>query len=313
MHTKCSVLLTYVLLPLLFMLLCTKAKSQYRSYNENYYETNTLVEFGMGTGAMNCLTDLGGNAGVGKKFLKDVNLKNTQACNSIYLGVTYKNVVGLRVEATLGTIKAYDSILKPVAASTFGRYDRNLSFRSNISEIMLIGEFHPLALLDYYDKNFPHCSPYLLAGIGSFSFNPQAYFKGSWIDLHPLHLEGQGFKEYPNRPEYALNALCYPVGCGIRYEINNFFVARFEFVYRFTNTDYLDDVSQEDYVKPALFSHYLNAKDAYLASQLYDRHKELNPNYVPSSGQIRGHPNNNDAYFSIELKLGLTLGRPLIK
>lgn len=309
MHTKCIMLLTYALLVCFSLLFHLKTAAQYRSYSDKFYETDLLVEFGVSTGAINCLTDLGGNAGVGKKFLKDINLKNTQSCKGIYLGLLYKEVVGIRLEAMLGDVNACDSILKPVAASTYGRYDRNLSFRSSIAEIALIGEFHPLMLFDYVSRTFPHLSPYVLAGIGSFSFNPQAYLKGNWIDLHPLHLEGQGFKEYPNRPEYSLNAICYPVGLGIKYEISAFFVVRFEFVYRFTNTDYLDDTSQGDYIKPELFSHYLSPRNALLANQLYDRHKELNPSYIFYPGQIRGQINNNDAYLSINLKLGITLGR----
>lgn len=313
MNTKCFRLFPYALLFCLSILFYKETEAQYRLYNDKYYESNLLIEIGGSFGAMNCLTDLGGNAGVGKKFFKDINLENSQPCKGIYVGLLYKDVIGVRIEATLGDVNAHDSILKPVAASTFGRYDRNLSFKSSIAEIALIGEFHPLALFDFGNKNFPRLSPYLLAGIGSFSFNPQANLKGNWIDLHPLRLEGQGFKEYPDRKEYSLNAICYPVGFGIKYEISAFFAARLEFIYRFTNTDYLDDASQGEYIKPELFSQYLSPRNTLLATQLYARHKELNPNFVLYPGQIRGQINNNDAYLSVNLKLGITLGREKIK
>lgn len=313
MNAKCFVLLTYAFLLANCLLFSTAVKSQFYFNDKHHYDNDVLVELGIGSGAMNCLTDLGGNAGVGTNFLKDVNVSNSQFCKSFYATVMYRYIVGLRIEASLGNISGYDSILRPVAASTYGRYDRNLSFRSNIAELAMICEFHPFMLSYSSDDKFPHFSPYIVAGIGSFSFNPQANFKKSWVNLHPLHLEGQGFKEYPNRPEYSLNSICYPVGFGLKYEMGNLFVARFECNYRFTNSDYLDDASQGEYIKPELFDKYLSTKNAYLAKQLYDRHKELNPNYVLYPGQIRGQSNNNDAYFSVELKIGVTLGRQYIK
>lgn len=308
MNTKYFVYkLLFLLLPFSILEKATAQNNYF--YNDKFYESSVILEIGASIGGMNCLTDLGGRKGMGEKFTKDINLQNTKLCGGIYLGIMYKDIVGLRMEATFGSVTAYDSILKPVAASALGRYERNLSFRSSIGEIALIGEFHPLMLLNFPNRNMPHLSPYLLAGIGAFSFNPQTFYKGSWIDLKPLHLEGQGFKEYPTRHEYKLTSICYPIGVGMRYEINNYFVLRMEIIHRITGTDYLDDVSQENYVDPQLFSSYLNPANAYLANQLYDRHKELNPSFINSSGDFRGYSNNNDSYFSFNIKLGLTLGR----
>lgn len=306
---KTSVFVSKVIFPFLLFSFLEKGRAQNYFYNNKFYESSVIVEVGASIGGMNCLTDLGGRKGVGGNFIKDINLQNTKLCGSLYVGIMYKDMVGLRIEATFGNITAYDSILKPVAASTFGRYERNLSFRSSIAELVLIGEFHPLMLFDYSITQMPHLSPYLLAGIGTFSFNPQAYYKGNWINLQPLHLEGQGFKEYPTRAQYELTSICYPIGIGIRYEINNYFVMRMEIIHRITGTDYLDDVSQEEYVNPKLFSQYLSPANAYLANQLYNRHKELNPSFVDYPGNIRGRSINNDAYFSFNIKLGLTLGR----
>jgi hypothetical protein len=42
----------------------------------------------------------------------------------------------------------------------------------------------------------------------------------------------------------------------------------------------------------------------FQALSLHDRQKELNAAHVPNKGEIRGNPNNNDAYFTINLKLG---------
>ena len=296
---------------LLLIISFTKAKGQYYYYNDKYYDNGYIIEIGAGVGGINCLTDIGGNKGIGKKFIKDINWKNTQLCTTIYAGVLIGNIFGIRLEGSFGKVKAYDSILSKHKddASTKGRYYRNLNFRSNISEFALIAEFHPLMLQDFIDKEPPLFSPYILAGIGRFNFDPETYYQGRWVQLHPLRLEGQGFAEYKDRTVYHISATSFPVGLGVRYELNEKIVARFEMNHRFTSTDYLDDVSKGVYVDPSLFSKYLSGNDAFLATQLYDRHVELDPNYVPAAGDIRGQSKNNDSYFTFNLKVGFTLGR----
>ena len=49
----------------------------------------------------------------------------------------YKDAIGVRLEGTFGQVTGFDSILKNVGPSTFGRYERNLSFKSRISELQL--------------------------------------------------------------------------------------------------------------------------------------------------------------------------------
>ncbi len=295
----------------LLMLPALKVTGQYYYYNDKYYDNGFIIEIGGGIGGINCLTDLGGNKGVGKNFIKDINWKNTQLCTHVYAGVFIGDIFGIRLEGSFGKVKAYDSILSNYKndAATKGRYYRNLNFRSTISEFAIIAEFHPLMLQDFVDKEPPLFSPYILAGIGRFNFNPQTYYQGKWINLRPLRLEGQGFAEYKDRTIYRTSAACFPVGLGVRYEVNEMLAARLEISHRFTSTDYLDDVSKGTYINPSLFSNYLNGNDAFVATQLYDRRAELNPNSIPIVGDIRGKAKNNDAYFTCNLKLGFTLGR----
>ncbi len=284
---------------------------RYYSESKQYAYSPVVIELGGGIGGINCLTDLGGNKGIGKKFLKDINWKNTQRCTNLFIGAIINDAFSVQVQGTFGSVQAYDSILSKYKddPATSTRYFRNLSFRSTISEVALTGEIHPLLLKDYGDGTFPHLSPYLLAGIGKFSFNPQTYFGGQWVDLQPLRTEGQGFKEYKDRPLYRLNATSYPIGIGLRYEISSLFFARFEVVQHFTSTDYLDDASQGNYIDPALFSTYLSPANAALATQLCDRHYELNPAYQPVAGDIRGDSKDNDSYFTFNLKLSFVFRR----
>lgn len=301
---------------LILILACSTQKitAQYYFYDNNYYDNPIVYEIGGSVGIMNCLTDLGGKKGIGKKFIKDLNFGNTQLAGSVYLSANYKNAVALRLEGTFGQVKAYDSILKKVKTSTFGRYERNLSFRSNITEFMAVAEIHPLFIFKKYDENdeLPRYSPYVVAGVGFFSFNPQAKLLNKWVDLQPLSTEGQGFAEYPKRKQYKLRQTSIPVGAGIKYELSPMINLRAEFVYRILSTDYLDDVSTT-YIDPTLYSNYFTGAKLTNALLLNDRQYELDPTHITSDGDQRGHSTNNDAYFTFNLKIGIIFGRERIR
>jgi hypothetical protein len=219
----------------------------------------------------------------------------------------YKYAFAGRIEITFGSIQSADSILKPVASSTFGRYERNLSFKSRITDIQLAMEIHPLFFKYYYDDP-PKISPYAVLGVGYYSFDPQAKLNGNWIALQPLRTEGQGFREYKGTEPYKLKQINVAAGAGVKYEINSLLNARLEIVHRFLSTDYLDDVSTV-FIDPSLFANYLPANLATFARQLYNRRAELNPSDATPINDQRGDPRDNDAFFSIQLKLGIALGR----
>ncbi|HEY5407013.1 MAG TPA: hypothetical protein VIJ92_07995 [Ginsengibacter sp.] len=297
-----------ILIFFLFTLAGTGLKAQYYFYDGNYYESDIVYEIGGSVGAMNAFTDLGGRKGIGKKFVKDFNFKNTEFCGSIFFSAVYKNAFALRLEGTFGNVSAYDSILANVKDNSEERYYRNLSFRSPISEISLVAEFHPFYIFgNYNDDHYPPAvSPYVVAGIGYFHFNPQAKLNGNWVDLQPLHTEGEGFAEYPNVKNYKLSQFNFPLGIGARYDVSAIINLRAEIVTRFLTTDYLDDVSGR-YIDPSIFAKYLSGVQLNEALLLNDRHKPGAETAHP--GGIRGNPKNNDSYITFNIKLGLTLGR----
>lgn len=282
-------------------------KAQYYYYNDKYYNNDLVFEIGATGGIMNALTDLGGKKGIGKNFIKDLRWATARPSYGFYVMGMYKSLIGVRLEGTFGEVTGYDSILKNVAPSTFGRYERNLSFKSKINEFQFALEFHPTALINFED-NPPPFSPYVVAGIGRFSFDPQAKLNGQWYSLQPLSTEGQGFREYKDRQPYELSQFNFLGGLGLRYEINSVVNARLELLHRFLQTDYLDDVSK-DYIDPSLFPNYLPSNLAAVAQQLYYRQNELYPTDEVVVGGQRGDPKDNDAYFTIQLKIGVTLGR----
>jgi hypothetical protein len=284
--------------------------AQFYYYNNKYYDSPIVFEIGGSFGMMNSLTDLGGKRGVGKKFIKDMRVKTIRPSYGVYLLAMYNNVIGVRLEGTFGQVVGYDSILKKVASSTYGRYERNLSFKSRISEFQLGVEVHPLFFKSYEDEDPPPISPYVVVGASIYSFDPQAQLNGVWYSLQPLHLEGQGFEEYPDRKNYSLTQLNFIGGFGVKYEINSVLNARLEFVHRFLTTDYLDDASNYEFVDPTLFYKYLPANRAAIAQQLYNRTNEIKPSDVTYFENLqRGDPRQNDSYFTVQLKLGIMLGR----
>jgi hypothetical protein len=291
---------------LLLIISACRVQGQYYFYNDKYYNAQVLVEAGFFAAAFNCLTDLGGKKGYGGPFLKDINWEKTHPGGGIYVVILFDQLLGFRAESSFGKISASDNVLKNDHSAAKDRYKRNLQFESCIIELSVLAEFLPLSLLS--KESYPLFSPYLLAGFGVFKFNPRAFLNGQWIDLHPLHTEGQGFKEYPFKNSYKLTQLNFPVGLGLKYEISALLNARFEIVYRFLTTDYIDDVSTQ-YIDPKYFHSNLNAHDANIAISLADRSSELQPGLSNHEGAIRGNSGNKDAYFSCNIKLGLVLNR----
>ncbi len=297
-----------VLSVLSWLLVSQPLNAQYYFYNDKYYENAVVLELGAKFGIMNSLTDLGGKKGIGKNFIKDLNWKTAKPTFGFYALAMYQNKLGLRLEGTFGQVSGYDSILKNVSTTTFGRYERNLSFKSKIADFQLALEVHPLMFKDYDGEEPPSISPYAVIGVGYYSFDPQAKLNGQWYSLQPLRTEGQGFKEYPDRAPYKLNQLNIAAGLGVKYEINSMINARLEVNHRILSTDYLDDVST-NYIDPNLFYNYLPVNLAAIAQQLHNRKGELNPTDVTNIGDQRGDPKDNDAFFTIQLKVGVTLGR----
>lgn len=187
---------------------------------------------------------------------------------------------------------------------------RNLSFRSHILEGALRVEFNfvPFGSNGYCFRT----SPYLFVGIGCFHFNPQAYCRDDrrWVDLQPLRTEGQGSAAYPDRIPYHLLQLNLPFGVGFKAALSADITLAVEYGYRFTWTDYLDDVSTT-YVGAEVLG------EGSTSALLADRSGEVRDGYVNAPGSQRGDDSLNDAYaffnvsltFSMDMLFGWTRGK----
>lgn len=163
-----------------------------------------------------------------------------------------------------------------------GFFARNLHFRNDIKELAAVGIWKLVPDGMSHDRR-PQFGAYLFAGVAAFAHNPKARLpledgqteKQRWVGLQPLGTEGQGREGYSKL--YSKVGFAIPVGFGLRYKINPKFDIAAELGFRFTTTDYLDDVSK-GYPDPSVFS---SGADPVQAQQLSNRIMEVNPARFP--------------------------------
>jgi len=165
---------------------------------------------------------------------------------------------------------------------------RNLNFTSSITEASLVFEFNFFKFNPFdHQERF---SPYLMAGLGAFIYNPYTYLDGNKVFLRNVGTEGQLIPP-PNRlayypSQYGTTSWNVPVGFGFKYHLIGNFSMDMEYGYRFTFTDYLDDIGG---LYPDLTNVNPNA-DIY---RLSDR----SVGHIYKAGDQRGDSRLYDKYF----------------
>lgn len=163
--------------------------------------------------------------------------------------------------------------------------ERNLSFRSNIFDLSLVGEFNFLPYVHGSKDNF--FTPYLMAGFSAFHYNPKAELDGKSYALQPLGTEGQEKGE-----EYRLWKGAFTFGMGFKYSLNDYWGLSFEISARKAFTDYLDDVSGTYADKEIIRS-----DRGEVAAALSDRSTTPNnPFGIGIPGRQRGNSRDKDTY-----------------
>jgi hypothetical protein len=301
---------TTVLFVRLTVLICFFTVFSSRCDAQSISTPNGKFELGLGIGPMFFLGDLGGTAGVGKTFIKDLNLPLTKFCKGIYLEYYPKEWLGIRVAGNLGYVEGDDDQAPAKGGDEEDRKYRNLSFRSNINEIYGALEFYPTVFFERYEGLKGKLRPYLLGGGGMYHFNPKTKDdNGKWVELAPLKLEGQGFSQYPDSKPYKLFQKNLLMGFGFKYYLKENMYVGFEVLHRKLFTDYVDDVSHNYYIDPITFDYNLSAADAVKARSLYYRGVYTFPASRPyQEFAERGDPKENDAYFSSIVRFGWRIG-----
>lgn len=293
----------------LSVLICLFAAISPGSRAQSISTANGKIELGLGLGPMFFLGDLGGSAGAGKTFVKDLDLPLTKLNKGIYLNYYPKEWVGLRIAGNLGFVEGDDAEAPDKGGAEMDRKYRGLNFRSKIREAYAAIEIYPTFFFEKYDGLQGKLRPYFVGGVGIFNFNPEVKdVDGSWVKTAPLRLEGQGFPEYPNSKPYKLTQMNVLAGGGVKYYLKESMYIGIEILHRKLFTDYVDDVSQNFYVDPITFDANLSPENAVTARRLYYRGTYTFPTTRPyQEFAERGDPKENDAYFSTILRLGWRL------
>jgi Outer membrane protein beta-barrel domain len=195
----------------------------------------------------------------------------------------FTNRISARAEVTWFQLSGDDAL-----ANT-DRRERNLSFFSNNIELDFTGAIQliPNGKKFYQRAGF---NIYGWGGVGVLYFNPKTTYEGEVVKLQPLQTEGVKYR----RTQFVL-----PVGLGVKIKVNPWMNVAIEGGYRETFTDYLDDVSVRRYPDPA----NLIGGVGGLSAKLSDRRVEIGTQ--PSDPQnvgVRGNPDNQDAYFILNVK-----------
>lgn len=244
-------------------------------------------EFGVMLGAAHYFGDLNTRA----------QLNRPKVAAGVFFRKQVHDYVALRIGANFAML-GYSDIYN--TKNEF-QQRRNLSFNTNVWEFMAQADinffkFNPVNLYERF-------TPYLTFGAGLANFDPYAYLNGVKYFLRPLGTEGQGSPLYPERRFYSNAAMIFPLGIGVKYAINPQVNINFEIVHRFTNTDYLDDVSTT-YAGAAAFP-FVNGSPtpAYL---LQDRSYETG---IPigTEGAQRGFSGQKDQYVFASLGISFNI------
>jgi len=273
--------LPFVLLVGLSVLTSVRTSAQYESIVQE-------GEFGLSAGAAHYFGDLNTNA----------RLNRPKLALGAFFRKQFGNYIAIRVGANFAQLGYSDIYNK----NNEYQLRRNLSFNTNIWELAVQGDFNFFKFVPG-DPDY-RFTPYITFGIGAFSYDPYAYYQGQKVFLRPLGTEGQGTAAYPDRKPYGTMALCFPFGVGVKYNWNDRTNIGFEIVYRFTSTDYLDDVSKT-YVGADKFPPLPDGSPS-LAYLLQDRSYETG-DVIGIEGRQRGYPKQKDAYVTAVITVSFNL------
>jgi hypothetical protein len=242
-------------------------------------------DLGVSAGFANYLGEIGGGPGLARDWILDMQLDQTRWNPGVFVRYRLDYNLALNFSFEYARLQGADSLTENP-----NRFTRNLHFRNDIFEFA--------TTLEYYFYNQPdvgRTGRYLLdfkayawAGFGVFYNNPQAQLNGEWYALQPLNTEGL---ETP----YSRLQPVIPVGFGVFYTFSRIHRFGMKVGWRYSFTDYIDDVSTL-YPDPT----ELGSPEAIALSNRtsevanHPLAQELSPFYT--TGGVRGNPEANDSY-----------------
>ncbi len=270
-----------------FWFLGQKAKERYAGMP---FKPHSSVSFG--AGSSNYLGDLAPASGLfsvaAQTMRWNVGLQYTRHLSKYFSG---------NIQVSYIRIAGDDNYFS--STGTFeGNYYRNLHFRNDLKELSVSAVYEPMGNAENLSKR-PILSPYLYLGVAGFTHNPVARKDPSlvpgtpslqeWHDLQTEDIEGA---------MYSLVNISIPFGFGFRYKIGAQVDLGFDFGYRVSLTDYLDDVSDNRpnvLTSPSIY--FIRSGEAFAANTLVNRIPLSTTSMVPI------YSTGPDQYFTTQIRL----------
>lgn len=254
-------------------------------------------DIGAQVGAANYLGEMGGKGSTRRDFVADMKFSKTQFTAGGFARYKFSSLISAQVGLNWVRIEGADN-----TSTNPGRVGRNLSFQDDIVELSVTGQvfFYEMPDLGHTYRYRNDFKMYVFGGVAPFYYEPKTKsFDGETVKLRPLETEGK---------HYGPINVAIPVGLGLLFTIDKHHRIGWEFNWRTTFTDYLDDCSG-NYVDPKTQS----AESAKYAN----RRDELGntdgiPGVIPASnnygwdeknqvGYKRGDPSHKDTYLTTSL------------
>jgi len=246
-------------------------------------------DVGLVFGISNYLGDIGNGTSPRRPFIYDLQVQETRLTIGAQAIYDFH-----RVWAVRGGLQ-YVGIGGDDVHTKYGpRRARNLHFRNNLIEASARAE-------GYWRPNQSSMSSggmpalYGFAGLGLFYSNPQgreigggSEVVGVWQNLRPEQTEGVS---------YGPIGIAIPFGFGAQWQVQGGWQVGVELCYRLTTTDYLDDIS--GYYAEGPLSSRANASSIEAAGE--GAGSLSNHSYNPNGPTLRGNPNNNDGYGTLQV------------
>jgi hypothetical protein len=310
-----------------------KRISSYRGRKEHFGKEKIYNAIGLSLNATNYYGDLAPRP---NRLSTDITFTRPG------IGVTFNHRFGPRYtimsQFMVSTLRGGDNqSADPTNLEYNGRYLRNLEFRNTIKELSVVAVFDLFENMATYISRV-RWTPYAYLGVAGFLSEPKARAPqndlygnplpeaGEWVKLRKLGTEGQ----YANLPETSANygikpykplQFAIPIGLGARFRINQVLDVWGDIGFRYTFTDYLDDVSR-NYIDLDQFDSELARAMSYRTNELPagERPATTIPSgtsgvlTVPGYGSegtgqnIRGSRNDKDIYMVTSIRITYILG-----
>ncbi len=218
----------------------------------NKYFNESVYDYGLRVGAINALTDIGGNTSSGQTFIMDVQLQKTRYSLGGFARMPVNSIMKMNASLDFVRLAGDDSL------SEYKEL-RNRSFVNNIYQLSIKAEFFRPQKRIYSRRLSADFDYYAFAGVSAFYHKPEGTGPSVASDNYFLL----------NDSEFSFGI---PIGAGFYFTMPSNWRIGLDVTWHKTFTDYLDGITtvwskgNDGYVQTALSVSYLvKAKKRYAA------------------------------------------------